>query len=138
MQEYALLHTREKREWHGLSMMTARGQPIYCGSGDSHETRVESFSEPGHVSKRGDARPTPSLLRILYEGIRSTRDHSLALGGDRRRQAALPDRRPRPSAHPAARLRRNLVDVEADHASAGRAIYSDRAGPARHRRLGDP
>src|ERR1700738_129930 len=106
-------------------MMTARCSPIYCGSGDSHETRFELFSEPVSLSEPGGARPAPSLLRILGERLRgwSRRDHSLTHGGDRRRQAALPDRRPRPSAHSAARIRRDLADVEADYSSTRPGVY---------------
>src|SRR6266403_2282246 len=122
-------------------MMTARGQAIYCRSGAFHETRFEpssELSEPGHVSDPGNNRLTLSLHHIFYASLRSSRTHCLAHGRDRGRQAALPNRRPRPVAHLAARLRRDLADVEADHASAGRTIYGNRTGPARHRRLGDP
>src|SRR6266404_2504019 len=133
--------TLEKGVGIAFSMMTARGQPIYCRSGAFHETRFEpssELSEPGHVSDPGNNRLTFSLHHIFYASLRSSRTHCLAHGRDRGRQAALPNRRPRPSAHPAARICRDLADVEADHASARRAIYGNRTRPPRHRRLCDP
>src|SRR6266403_3454141 len=122
-------------------MMTALGQPIYCRSGAFHETRYEpssELSEPGHVSDPGNNQLTLSLHHIFYASLRSSRTHSLAHRRDRRRQTALPHGRPRPSAHPVARLSGDLADVEADYPSTGGAIYGNCSRPARHRRLGDP
>src|SRR6266481_4090064 len=129
--------TLEKGVGIAFSMMTARGQPIYCRSGAFHETRFEpssELSEPGHVSDPGNNQLTLSLHHIFYASLRSSRTHSLAHRRDRRRQTALPHGRPRPSAHPVARLRGDLADVEADYPSTGGAIYGNCSRPARHRR----
>jgi len=78
----------------------------------------------------------PLLLSTAFStsAYAAAEDHRLAHRRDRRRQAALPDRRPRPvRLILPARLRRDLADVEADYSSADRAIYGDRAGPPRHR-----
>ena len=47
---------------------------------------------------------------------RRGRDNRVAYGEDWRRQAPLPDGRPRHTAHPAARLCGDLADVAADYA----------------------
>src|SRR6266704_714540 len=89
--------TLEKGVGVAFSMMTARGQPIYCRSGAFHETRFEpssELSEPGYVSDPGNNRLTLSLHHIFYASLRSGRTHCLTHRRDRRRQAALPHGRP--------------------------------------------
>src|SRR5260370_2924848 len=76
--------TLEKSRWtRSLSMMTARGQPIYCESGDSHETLFEPFSDPAHVSEPGDSRPTLSLHRILQARPRLRANNNPAYAASR-------------------------------------------------------
>src|SRR5207253_8313374 len=75
------------------------------------------------------------LRFTLIDGLRPK--YRLAERRDRRRRPALSDGRSRARFDPAAWICGDFAHVEADHPAASGTIGGDRAGPARHRRVGN-
>src|SRR5208282_6522774 len=83
-------------------------------------------------------RPALSFQLTLFEGVRRDfgQNDRVTIRGNRWRQSALPDRRPRYTADTLAWICGDLADVEADHSAARRPVHRRCTGFARHRRLG--
>ena len=135
---HALLEDRQGLDAQGLPRLPAR----HVLDAEGPDQRRPAGISKGKLMNRRTLLPRLALLGLLgslrFDRRHGGRGHRFPHEGRRGREAALPHSGTRPFVDPPPRLRGDLADVETDHPPACRTIHRDRAGSARHRRLGDP